>query len=296
MRIMSNADNPETDNRAAARQRLGTQLRILRKDAGLGAERAAQRVGVAPGMVWVWEKGKHVPTPENIDALLDTYRASDTARDAVLALAETARGPHTAPSKSLRLPDRVQTRLSHERRATKIRAYCPTSIPPWVQTRGYARAVLATSPILPLHELDAWVEVWQSRADILSHPRPPRVSIVLGERTLDFVPGGPVDERCTMVEQVSHLADRATWPHVEVRILPDAIPIGSSHPFALITVAGVGLVVHRYTEWTDRAASDADELAVCNQQYEDLMARTLSAEQSLEFLAARAAVMCAEPP
>lgn len=48
--------------------------RALRRAADLPQWRVAQAAGVSPTTLWAWERGVRVPTPEQIDAVVDAIR------------------------------------------------------------------------------------------------------------------------------------------------------------------------------------------------------------------------------
>ena len=52
---------------------MAISLKAARVNAGLTQEQAAERIGVSPGMLVKWEKGKAAPSGKRIPKILDAY-------------------------------------------------------------------------------------------------------------------------------------------------------------------------------------------------------------------------------
>lgn len=278
------SDTPPTGHsRAEVLSHLGAQLRALRKAAGLSVARAARHAGVGEHAVWDWEKGAHAVSPNRLAKLLDAYQISEGTRHTLFALAEAAQPPSTPIEPNGVLPDGVHLLVRQERCATAIRAFCPTMIPAWFQTRAYARAIFAGSPTIPTTDIDAWVKVWQSRAEIPSQPQPPCMSLLLAERALHTPPARPQPQhREMMAHQRRHLTEDAARHRVEVRILPTTAyaPTRAIDQFVILDLPGMGSVVHAHTEWSDRLVDDPDDVAAYERRLTDLAAEALDPQAS----------------
>lgn len=69
---------------------LGEELRRLREACGLTLADVVARIGISESHLSRWEKGKRVPGPEDVSALLVIYGVTGEERQELLALAKKA--------------------------------------------------------------------------------------------------------------------------------------------------------------------------------------------------------------
>jgi len=211
------------------RRQVATELRRLRKAAGLTIEDVVQALG--------WNDSSKLSRIENMKIgikstdlrkLLDLYRVEDAGkRDELTELAAqaTIRGWWQSYDSDT-VPSEYKNYIGLEAAASKIWSYEQELVHGLFQTEAYATAVIRKArPADKPQEIARRVGVRLSRQEILSRtsPAPPKVSLVLSEGALRRAVGGPG----VMRDQLLHLADQLERPGVDVQVLPFA---AGEHP------------------------------------------------------------------
>lgn len=200
----------EGNNDGAPTTHFGRQLRKERLAHGWSIHELAQRTGLNAGYLSRIENGRRQPS-KNVAALCD-------------AVFPERRGWFTEYCEDSRewTPPGFRNWSEYEDIATSIRAWSPGVLDGFIQTEGYARALLetglgATSQIVATR-LAARMER-QRRVVLRSDP--PTTWMVVDEMSLYRDVGGPE----IMAAQMSHLSAVAAMPHVTLQVLP-----GVAHP------------------------------------------------------------------
>src|SRR4030095_13983555 len=135
------------------RPRPGAELRRVREEAGLTAERVAEVLECAPSKVSRIETGQVSATPRDVRDMLGLYRVDDERLEAMVQVAREARQRGWG-EKFVDVPDGVPAYVGLEAAATSIDVYMSLIVPALLQTPDYARAVIAAvRPDLPASEL-----------------------------------------------------------------------------------------------------------------------------------------------
>ncbi|NBE82419.1 DUF5753 domain-containing protein [Micromonospora rubida] len=142
-----------------------------------------------------------------------------------------------------------------EREATGLRWFESAVLPGLLQTEAYARAVLASGPLMA--DADDHVESRLRRqAAVFDRPRPPLTVFVIDEAALRR---GHPD---VMGPQLDHLATMAQRPNVMVHVLPLSAGLhpGQAGPFIIATTPEGGEVGYLDDQSSGRITNDVAPL------------------------------------
>ncbi|MCT2593937.1 helix-turn-helix domain-containing protein [Streptomyces sp. N2-109] len=199
---------------------LGARLRKLREDEYISQGEAAEAIRATSAQLNRLELGRSGCRLRDVADLLTIYGVTDdTERQTMLTLAGQANVPGWWHAYEDVVPGWLQTYLGLEQSAEVIRGYEVQFVPGLLQTRSYARAVIALGHVTAsAEELRRRVELRMIRQQILYAPGPPHLWAVIDEAALRR----PVGGAATMRAQVRHLIAMCELPHVTVQILPFA--------------------------------------------------------------------------
>ncbi|QFG27094.1 helix-turn-helix domain-containing protein [Actinomadura sp. WMMB 499] len=199
---------------------IGARLRRLRERNGIGCAEAGRAVRGSASKISRLELGRHGFKERDVLDLLDLYGVLDAAeRETLLELVREARRPGWWSAYGDAVPGWFEQFLGLEQSATTIRNYEVQYIPGLLQTREYARAVIALEHHDAHHHgLDRRLTVRMKRQDILHRPvGATTLWAIIDEAALRRPIGGPA----TMRGQIAHLIDVAEHLHnVNVQVLP----------------------------------------------------------------------------
>ncbi|MFI5587131.1 helix-turn-helix domain-containing protein [Amycolatopsis sp. NPDC051758] len=206
-----------TSSGPAART-LAASLREEREARNVGLRRLADKLGILPQTLSLWEKGQRLPSVEDVSAILALLQVTGEKRDRIRTLARHAREPNWLASSNADLPFALTTILDLESTATAITAWAPLVIPGLLQTPDYIRSIMDSSPVT-VDQADKRLRVRLGRQRILTRHEPVRYTALIGERALHENFGGPG----VMPDQIDHLAEMSERANIRVRIVPAAI-------------------------------------------------------------------------
>jgi transcriptional regulator with XRE-family HTH domain len=217
------------------RHRLGTELRQLRKQAGLTLEQAsAQLTGMSAAKISRIETAKVSVTPGDVERLLSIYGVDDPERHENLkTLTRESRQSAWWQEFANAIPTELDRAIGLEAEAVSIRIFSPNFVGGLFQTRAYARALLAVYWTSESEEqLERRVEVRMERQKILTQPKRPRIWAVIDETVLSR----PVGGEATLRDQLLRLIELAKAPNVSLRVLPRSVGAhpGGEGPFRII--------------------------------------------------------------
>lgn len=214
-----------------ARILLGRRLVTMRERAGLSANDAAERAGIAKAVLWRMERGD-VRCRYRLSAVehLTGLYGAEGERPLLGCLADATRAWAQTYPKTM--SDETMRYLDLEAHACRIDWYAPHLVPDLLRTKEYTAAVAGLVEVHPL------------RQALLSRKEPPAatVRVVLDEEVL----AGEVGASEVMVEQLKHLTEVEALADVSVRVLPaDGVIHAGRYtgPFVLLgfpEVAGMG--------------------------------------------------------
>ncbi|HYQ69945.1 helix-turn-helix transcriptional regulator [Actinophytocola sp.] len=225
---------------------LGTELRRLRKDAGLNTRVMAERAGVSNANISFWETGKRLVPLERLTALLDALSVTDDERERIIGLRRKADGPGELTTGSTNIGQRLTRLIELERTATRITHVQPLLIPGLLQTSEYARAVLGEDD----PDVDTKVALRAGRRDVITRRRNPVNFLALIDSEALVRPVGSPE---VMADQLDHLAKMGELPNVTIQIVPSTAP--GYHPmlagpfvmFEFLTAPPIVLLEHHRT-------------------------------------------------
>jgi transcriptional regulator with XRE-family HTH domain len=198
------------------RRRLASELRRIRKEAGLTAEAVAERLELDPSWVSRIETGRRRIRPIDLRALLDVYNIHGDAREDLINLARQARQRGWWHSYGDAIPEWFQIFVGLEAEASELRSYETELVPGLLQTPEYYRSYLRADPTASSpEEMDRKIDLRQARQTRLADSGL-RLWVVMNEAVIRRPLGGPA----TMRAQLRHLVEVSERPNVTLQILP----------------------------------------------------------------------------
>ncbi len=200
------------------RMLLGAHLRRLREAQGVTREDAGWEIRSSDSKISRMELGKVSFKERDIADLLSLYGVTDTEeRDRLLALAREANTRGWWHRYGDVLAGWFQFYLGLEAAANLIRTYEVQFIPGLLQTREYARAVVALGHgRASSQEVERRVDLRLKRQQVLSRAHPPQIWAVIDEAALRRPIGGYQVLRA----QLQTLVEATDLPNVRIQILP----------------------------------------------------------------------------
>ncbi len=171
-----------------------------------------------PSTVSRFESGEYPIRRPDLLALLDLYRLDDDSlRQTLLKVGDEVWQTGWWDGYAEHVPGALLDLSWLEERALRIRSFDPLVIPGLLQTREYARSVIAAgAPAASAEQFERWVEFRMARQQVLAREDPLRLAVLVDEAVLRR-PAGAAE---VMYAQLDRLLETAAWPNVEVRVLP----------------------------------------------------------------------------
>ncbi|MFF5264566.1 helix-turn-helix domain-containing protein [Actinomadura viridis] len=226
---------PEPIRSTARLRRLGRALRQARHDAELTLEEAGRRLERSAPSLSKIETGRVAVAPRDLPRILEVYDVPAQLREPLIQLARDALRRGWWDHYGTILSQDYLDYLSLETDAAQALTFEPVLIPGLLQSRDYARAIIANVPDAgqSLHVSDL-LAVHATRQEALTRrsPAPLRLHAVITEGALRQQIGGPEVWR----DQMRHLDHIAHLDNVDVRILPFTAPTTASAngPFLIL--------------------------------------------------------------
>ncbi|MCA1189965.1 MULTISPECIES: DUF5753 domain-containing protein [unclassified Saccharopolyspora] len=202
---------------------LGIELRRLREEAECTAAAAAAVVGGTAPKISKIESGKQGVTTAEVEKLSALYDAPAKRRKYLIGLASQL--PRRSPRRTTyrdAVPDWFQRFHALEYAATDMRIYEVESVTGLLQTHDYARSMIhAWEPAADPRMIERQVQTRLDRQSVLTRRHKPlNLQVVLSETALRRVQGSGKIMRA----QLEHLAETASKPNVDLRVLPFSVP------------------------------------------------------------------------
>ena len=268
---------------------LGEELRRLREASGLTLAEVVSRIGISESHLSRFEKGKRVPSPEDVSALLVIYGVTGEKRHELLVLARKAGQPGLwqrdgSPG------SRFATLKILESRATALVSFEPLVIPGLLHTMPYAKA--CARKILMLEDwamVDEHVVGRMHRQAVLRGYGAPPLIAIIGEAALRC----PVGGRIVLRNQLRYLVEAAERPNVTLRVVPTAV---GGHPalhggFLRMRFADRASVVFLENRTSSLFLEEPSDVNVYDQAIVGLLSVALSEENSVRLVAEMAATL-----
>jgi transcriptional regulator with XRE-family HTH domain len=273
---------------------IAARLREMRLESGLGEAGAGDLARMSQSKVSGLELGRLRPAPADVRTLCEVYGAGLDETDDLVQLAGQLRDAASRSVVTLsRHPREVRQRVRQLEGATvTLRSYESALVPELLQTRDYARAVLAADGV-PRSEVDkaagARME-WQ--AGFIE--RIPRAVLIMSEGSLRWHVGSPR----LMIEQVTEIiAVSRRHPHLEIGIVPYTTAV-SVVPQTGWDLYDSGAVILRTAVGT-AVTTDEDDIATHERLFgllQDVAATDSAAHAVLARIVADYQVLDGQPP
>lgn len=198
---------------------LGRELRKLREDAGLNLEAAATRLERTVSSISKFENGKSALRPRDLRPILDAYGLKDPEqRDVLLGLAQHGRTPGWWTSYANILEQQYMDFITLESEARSARTFELTLIPGLLQTKEYARAVIAADVTDSANrDIEKLIDVRMARQTVLNRTDPAfSLWAILDEAVLRHHMGG----REVMRDQLAHLIEVSQQTNITLQVIP----------------------------------------------------------------------------
>ncbi|MER7015574.1 helix-turn-helix transcriptional regulator [Saccharopolyspora sp. NPDC000359] len=197
---------------------LGTEIRKLRKDAGLRLEELAEQCDWSRATLGRIEAGAKVPTETEIAIILGALGIKGAERARILDLAEDAHKPHWWEVGNPGLPQQLVALLEFERSATEITDLSLGYVPGLLQIADYTRAIMVAGG-LKNSDVESRVALRLGRQGVLTGQKPTQFHALIDESVLHRPIGG-----CeVMAEQLRHIVRMTRRPHITVQVIPFAL-------------------------------------------------------------------------
>lgn len=200
------------------RQRLGAELKVLRKAQRMTGEDVVARLGWASNSkVSRLENGQSRPNLNDILDLLDLYGVSGAKREELIAIARDASSTGGWWRSFSDMGARQRGYIELESGAAEIREYQQFLVPGLLQTTDYTRVrVTSGRDVQGNLDIDADVHARHARQALLASEGAPRYEVVLEEGALHRnVAPAPV-----MRAQMRQLLVLLERPSISIRLLP----------------------------------------------------------------------------
>jgi transcriptional regulator with XRE-family HTH domain len=202
------------------RDELTRSLRELREAAGLSGREAAAAAGIQASKLSRLEKGRTVPSENDVQLLTRVYRATPEQHRRLLEMAQDVKAENRRVVFN-RDPGGFQDRIGRiEEASTSARSFSPNVIPGLLQSAAYARTLMRSAGWSSeiTDQAVAGRMNRQRRLDEEDSPR--RFVIITTEGGLGWSAGAPN----MMIEQLERIAARTYRPNVRVGIVPFGRP------------------------------------------------------------------------
>ncbi|KAK1183083.1 helix-turn-helix transcriptional regulator [Streptomyces sp. NBS 14/10] len=246
-------------------------LRILREHAGLTQDQLGELMHYTGSAVSAVETCAKPPTDDFIEAAEKALDASGLLRSAITFL------------RLERYPVHFQGFVQLEQEALSVSSYCTQLIHGLLQTKEYAREVLAAA--FPPLEEDEIEELTQARIDrraLLDRKPGAVVNIIIEEAALRRTVGGPE----VMRPQYAHLIEFAARPNVVIQVMPmsRAVHAGLQGPMTLLETPDETSMAYMESNGRSILLSKPDEVGVLARRYAMIRSQALGPEESVIFI------------
>lgn len=202
---------------AVLKRWIALELKRLRRQAGLTQKDAAARIGRTGQHVGYLESARNLPSPADLELLLDFYGMSERIGFMRELLAAAKKGKNWWANLSGAVPKWFDLFLGLEAGASELSSFAALLVTGLLQTRDYAEAVIRADTDLTDDEVRQRVELRMGRQRILDRDDDPvRLWTVLEESVLYRRRG----DSAVMRAQLAHLLEMSERPRIDIQILP----------------------------------------------------------------------------
>ncbi len=268
------------------RRRLGIELQRLREAVGATRPEAATAIGCSPARIGHIELGRNPPSKSDLIVLVRDLYGAD--RDVLAALEELrSEASKRGWWSTYGLPEWLVGYVGLEYDATSVRCLELENIPGLLQTEQYMRTIYTLGGPRPLSpkQVDRNVAARLHRQGRLVGDNPLQLTAIISQAAL---------QRCAQDEtlaaaQLAQLRDRATWPNIELRVLPFrlGLHVGMAGPFTLLSFPDNLLADTAYQEYAvgGHVIEDESVVSQLDTLFSELRRKALGPNESLELIA-----------
>lgn len=201
-------------------RRVSTELRELRRDAGLTCADVARALGTSITKISRMETGERGLYADDVAAMLGLYRVPAKRREELLGLVRNGAEPNWWQHKMAPVPPAWRDLISLESTASAIFNFQPLLVPGLLQTSEYAAEVISgCSPKLSESAASTLVATRMARQALLTRRHAPSLRAIIDEMALRRPIGAPG----VMHRQLQHLLACSERPNVTLQVLPFAV-------------------------------------------------------------------------
>jgi transcriptional regulator with XRE-family HTH domain len=265
------------------RRLLGAALRRLRTEADEKREQTAFVLGCSPTKVTYLESGRNVIGKTELIVLLQHYGAEDRLQTLEELRQEASKRGWWS---TYGLPEWLAEYVGLESDAVSVRSVELEVIPGLLQTEEYMRR-LYTLPgaRLSTKEVDRRIGARLKRQERLTGATQLQLTAVVSQAALERC----AQDEAVAADQLAQLLERATWPNVEVRVLPFGLGLhaGMSGPFSVLSFPDHLLPDAVYQEYVVGGHVIDDEAVVSQLDtlFSELRSQALGANESMAMIA-----------
>ncbi|KNE81018.1 helix-turn-helix transcriptional regulator [Streptomyces xinghaiensis] len=265
------APPPGADPRASTLAFFGAELRLRRMAAGMKQTELARALHCAPSLICKIESAARAPQEDFAERCDEVLGTDGLFVRLWPVIVRNAYRPWFRPFVEL------------EQQATSIRAFETQLVPGLLQTRDYARAVLAGRRPDELR-LEKALMARMHRQRLLEREEPPRFWAVLEESAIRRKVGGPA----VMRAQLARLLDVMERPRIVLQVLPSDVAV---HPalggaFWHLTFEQGPEVVYLEGFYEGQLRAEPEVVEAAGQAYDLLRAQALPPDASADLIAA----------
>ncbi|NSC24090.1 helix-turn-helix domain-containing protein [Streptomyces albus subsp. chlorinus] len=272
---MAHPHAKDLDPYTSPRAFYGSELRRLREAAGLSQDGLGERAFCSGTYIGQLEVGTRRPQTD----LSQTF-------DGILGSGEHLHRLSKLARKS-KHPDYFADAAELEKLAVSLCEFSPMLVPGFLQTEGYARALIrAAMPLAPEEEVEGHVATRLARGRRLLGPNGPDVWAIVHEAALRVPVGGAE----VMRGQLEHIAETVRERRAIVQVQPFAAGAHQLMMGVMLLMAFDDAPPVAYAEGahTGQLIEDPALVAQCRASYDLARAAALSLTASLELIEATA--------
>ncbi|RCG30825.1 XRE family transcriptional regulator [Sphaerisporangium album] len=246
------------------------ELRRYREAANMSQRQLARRLGYSDSMVNMIERAKRPPSKQFAELCDRAFSLEGTMLRLYMATTW-----HKAP-------EYLRPWLEEEEDATALRNWEPMVVPGLLQTRAYAREILATWPGITDDELEERLTNRMQRQTLLHRDRAPALHVIIDEDVIRHPIGGTE----IMREQLGHLLEIAQHPLVTIQIVPyTARPhCGLMGGFIIAERSGSSYAAYADAQPVGRTFDDRGLISDLIRKYDAIRAEAVPFKQSLRLI------------
>ncbi|HEX3787733.1 MAG TPA: helix-turn-helix transcriptional regulator [Pseudonocardiaceae bacterium] len=264
---------------------LGTQLRRLRERAELTRAEAGYSIRGSESKISRLELGRVSFKERDVTDLLTLYGVHDQdERDQFLSMVKQSNQPGWWHRFNDLMPKWFEDYVGLEEAAARIQTYELQFVPGLLQTEAYARTVVSHGQRHAVNDdVERRVALRMRRQKVLMGRQAPRLWAIIDESVLHRPLGG----REVLREQIDHILEWSTMPHVSVQVVPyDMSGFAAEGAFTLLRFAEAELPNIAYIEHLAGALylEKPDEIEVFSRAMDQLAVNAATPDRSRQLL------------